>query len=428
MIRVAAEIAITLFASSWSPGRAAGGSAAAAPVLPNAREAPASRAAAKVAPSRPATRPARQRRSAMASGLDPAQFRAGSAEIETGADFTWAVELHVGNPDTIGLYLDSLACDVLDLDPGETRADRTSHVDLTYLVRLVPSIPARDSTILQHSGPATSEHARLTYRLHFHRADGRRSALEARVEARPGASPEYASKFLEMNGAKIEYLIVPSASGTPAPGLLVVHGHGSHARHMIRMARQLAARGFTVALVSMPGYGQSSGPPELMGPRSVAAAEGVLDVLERTAAADSTRIAAWGISRGATVAAELAARRPDLKAVVLQSGIYDLWAAYRGTLLEGFRETIVAEAGRDSAAWRDRSPLLQASRISAPVLVLHGELDRNVPAAQAHALVAALEQHGTPVESHFSPGAGHLIPPTEVQRVALEFLQRRLKK
>ena len=113
--------------------------------------------------------------------------------------------------------------------------------------------------------------------------------------------------------------------------------------------------------------------------------------------------------------------------MIVQSGILDLWAVYRGTSLDGFRETIVAEAGADSAAWRARSPLLDADRISAPVLVLHGEKDRNVPAAQAHAFVAALEKRGAPVESHFS-AADHQLPLSEVQRAVVEFLSRRLKK
>src|SRR5439155_21522254 len=114
----------------------------------------ATRAASK---PRPAARP------------DPARFAAESPAVETGADFLWRVDLLITNPDSLGLYLDSLTCEVTDLDPGETRAERVSRMDLTRLVQLVNSVPAGDSTIVQHSGPAVSEHAKLVYRLHGHR-------------------------------------------------------------------------------------------------------------------------------------------------------------------------------------------------------------------------------------------------------------------
>src|SRR5439155_554756 len=110
-----------------------------------------------------------------------------------------------------------------------------------------PSHVARGRAAARRTArPAASEHAKLVYRLHGHRADGRSAVLETTVEATPGASTEYESKFLDVDGGKVEYVIVPALGGAVAPpGVLMIHGHGNHARHMIRMARQLAARGFT---------------------------------------------------------------------------------------------------------------------------------------------------------------------------------------
>jgi pimeloyl-ACP methyl ester carboxylesterase len=366
-------------------------------------------------------------RDRLAAATDPAELYAPEPTIDTGADFAWSVTLHIQNPASMGLYVDSLSCDIEDLDPGETHAGRHTTVNLTPLIQLIHSVPAEDSTVFEHSGPAVAELARLTYHLHCHRADGRVFEIGTTVDAVPVASKEYASQFLDSGGSKVEYVIVPALGGSPSSaGILLVHGEGTHARHMIRTARQLASRGFTVALVSMPGFGQSQGAPELMGPASVDAADKVLEVLEHTEGVDSKRLGAWGQSRGATVVAALAARRGELKAVVLQSGIYDLWATYRGTGLAGFQEMIMAEAGQDSAAWKKRSPLLDAKRIHAPVLVLHGEKDSTVPPAQAHALVATLQQAGTPVESHFVVAGGHQLPLGEAQRTVMDFLGRKL--
>jgi len=360
---------------------------------------------------------------------EPPTLKVSDSDLRTDADFSWSVTLELSNPGTAGLYLDSLTCDAEDLDPGETRAPRTTHLDLTRLIKLVPTLEGGGSNTFQHSNPALAEKAKLTYRLYAHRSDGRKENVEAVANIEPGASQEYASRFVQVDGKRIEYVIVPVLGTTLAsPGLLLVHGNGSNARHMLRSARQLANRGYNVAVVSMPGYGQSEGPADFMGPLSVKAASLVLDTLARQPQVDPKRLGAWGFSRGATVVAELAARRKDLDAVVLQSGIYDLAAVHRGTQLPGFAETIVAEAGTDSAAWKERSPILRADRIQAAVLVLHGEKDSHVPAAQAHAMVAALEAKGKKPESKFYPTGEHQVPPADAQRLTMEFLTNHLQK
>ena len=51
----------------------------------------------------------------------------------------------------------------------------------------------------------------------------------------------------------------------------------------------------------------------------------------------------------------------------------DLWATYRAadaSHRDDIRSDIIAQAGRDSAAWKARSPLLQASRIHAALCVV----------------------------------------------------------
>ena len=359
---------------------------------------------------------------------DAARLVAESDTIETGADFNWNVMFDIQNPTASGLYLDSLRCEVDDLDEGESDAPRHVSIDLTRLAKLAPTISAQGSNGIQHSGPAIAERARLTYHLFCHRADGEVLELKSVVHAIPGASKEYVSQFLDAAGKRVEYVIVPAlGGGLKPPGVLMVHGEGSNARRMLRNARIVASRGYTVALVSMPGYGSSSGPMDLMGPASVTAASKVLDALAKSDGVDASKLGAWGVSRGATVVAELATRRADLKAIVLQSGIYDLWAVYRGTESPEFREAIVAQAGKDSTAWRERSPLLRAAKLAMPVLVLHGVKDARVPAAQAHALVSTLEARKAKVESSFVERAAHVISPNEALRLSTEFLKRSLE-
>jgi dipeptidyl aminopeptidase/acylaminoacyl peptidase len=228
-------------------------------------------------------------------------------------------------------------------------------------------------------------------------------------------------------GKKVECVLFRSTVEGAAPGLLLVHDHGSHARRMMGPATGLATRGYTVMLVSLPGYGLSEGPADLGGPRTVAALGAALDRLKRTPGVDSTHLAAWGIGRGAGPVASLATGRGDLAAVVLQSGIYDLWATSRATAPE-FRETIVREAGRDSSAWRARSPLLRAASVKAATLVLHRESDNLVPADPARGFAAAIQAAGGTVESKFFPGTEHALSRSDVNRSALAFLAGKLGK
>jgi len=95
---------------------------------------------------------------------------------------------------------------------------------------------------------------------------------------------------------------------------------------------------------------------------------------------DAKRIGAWGIGDGASVVLQLAKVRPGVRAVLAQSGLYDLWSGYRVADAEA-QKTIVTAAGRDSAAWKARSPALASGKLTATVLLLHGEKDAIVSAA-----------------------------------------------
>jgi dipeptidyl aminopeptidase/acylaminoacyl peptidase len=194
---------------------------------------------------------------------------------------------------------------------------------------------------------------------------------------------------------------------------------------MLNLANRLAQEGTAILLVSQPGYGRSEGSPDWAGPATIAALSAALDRLENTPGVDSKRIGIWGISRGATAATLLAAKRPEVRAVVAQSGSYDLWATHRGSTLAAVRESVENEAGRDSSAWKARSPILQAKTIRAQVMVMHGEADDQAPIEQARAFAAALDLRGHPTETNFSE-TGHNMPPS-AQLPAQHFFERTLK-
>ena len=351
-------------------------------------------------------------------------FAPDTSVIEADEHLQWSIQFTVENKFAVGIYFDSLFCEVQDLDPGETRAERVTTLDVSQVVA-GNSVSAGESHAFTYVAPAMVEHARLSFRLVLSRADKSRTTLSTVVEAMPGpVSRAHPSQFLTVNGRRVEYVFFP-ADHDSAPGLLVVHGRGGNARTMIRMALRLVPLGYAVMLVSMPGYGQSEGPPDAVGPLTVQAVGAALDRLEATAGVDRKRVGAWGVSNGAAAVTLLSQQRGDLKATVSQSGIYDLWAVYRAMTVPALREAIVHGAGSDSAGWRKRSAALNPGKPTA-IFILHGEKDVNVPAQQAHGFAESLKARGVDVESRFFPNSGHELPPGEVFRAAIEFLDRRL--
>lgn len=90
-------------------------------------------------------------------------------------------------------------------------------------------------------------------------------------------------------------------------------------------------------------------------------------------------IALVGYSRGAFLAMSIAGSAPEIKSVV------DL------------------QDGGDDVPPEDRIPFFP------PLLILHGEADREIPVALAHRLYDQFTAHGGEVEMHLYPGAGHVF-------------------
>jgi dipeptidyl aminopeptidase/acylaminoacyl peptidase len=352
-------------------------------------------------------------------------FKADSSVIEADEHLQWALSFTIENKFPVGIYFDSLVCEVQDMGPGETHAERTTVLDVSRIVA-GSSVSAGDVYPFTYTSPAIVEHARLSFRLVLSRADKSRTTLTTVVEAMPGpVSRDHPSQFLTVNGRRVETVFFP-ADHDSAPALLVVHGRGANARTMMRTALRLVPLGYAVMLVSMPGYGQSDGTPDYAGPATVQAVGAALDQLKATAGVDAKRVGAWGVSTGGAAVTLLAQRRADLKATVAQSGFYDLWAVYRALAVPSLRESIVRDAGTDSSAWRARSAALNPGKPAA-FLILHGEKDVNVPSQQAHGFAESLKARGVDVESRFFPNSGHELPPGEAMRTAIEFFDRRLE-
>ena len=126
--------------------------------------------------------------------------------------------------------------------------------------------------------------------------------------------------------------------------------------------------------------------------------------------AASDRIAVTGRSYGGYLTLAALVSYPDVFAAGVDvCGMSDLLSFYRDT------EPWIAEAATtkygdpvtDRVLLQELSPLRYVERIVAPLLVVHGELDTNVPLGEALQIVSALRTAGRPVDYLQLTGEGH---------------------
>jgi dipeptidyl aminopeptidase/acylaminoacyl peptidase len=99
-----------------------------------------------------------------------------------------------------------------------------------------------------------------------------------------------------------------------------------------------------------------------------------------------------------------------------------------------FREALFAEMGdpkADGARLRRISPLFNADKIKAPLMVLQGANDPRVLKAESDDIVAAAKKNGVPVEYVIFPDEGHGFVKKENEikgyTAVLRFLDEHLK-
>jgi fermentation-respiration switch protein FrsA (DUF1100 family) len=202
----------------------------------------------------------------------------------------------------------------------------------------------------------------------------------AGVEERVVATPD---------GEQLVTWFAPAAAGRPT--ILYYHGNAGNLANRSERVRRLVARGYGVLFMSYRGYSGSTGSPSEAA--NIADAKLAYDVLRKAGVA-ADDIIVYGESLGTGVAVQVAAEK--------QVGGLVLDAPYTSIV-------DVAEVSYPYLPVRpfmfDRYETMQyLPRVTAPLLVLHGERDRVVPVAMGKAVYAAAN---APKEIATFPGAGH---------------------
>jgi dipeptidyl aminopeptidase/acylaminoacyl peptidase len=236
--------------------------------------------------------------------------------------------------------------------------------------------------------------------------------------------------FLGRDGLPLTgWLYRPPGTFGPGPVVLSLHG-GPEAQERPTFNPQhqaLVAAGFTVFAPNIRG---SSGfgrafvhADDRHGRRD--AFEDVLacrDFLVDLGIADPDRIAVTGRSYGGYLTLATLAFSPGIFAAGVDvCGMSDLHTFYRYT------EPWIAAAAyskyghpeEDHVLLEAISPLRSCANIEVPLLVVHGELDTNVPIGESRQIVAALCELGRPVEYLRLDGEGHEYRRAESRRLLI---------
>jgi fermentation-respiration switch protein FrsA (DUF1100 family) len=181
---------------------------------------------------------------------------------------------------------------------------------------------------------------------------------------------------------------VPPRAGQPV--VLDFHGNGGALRYRVHRYRSLIADGSGLVAVSYRGYGGSSGQPS---------EQGLIEDATATYAFAKERYPAegfvlWGESLGTGVAVALAAAKPAARLVLESpfSSAVDIaasaypFAPVRWLMKDQFRSD------------------LRIPKVTAPVLIIHGELDDVVPIESGERLYSLVT---SPKRFVRIPGAGH---------------------
>jgi dipeptidyl aminopeptidase/acylaminoacyl peptidase len=272
------------------------------------------------------------------------------------------------------------------------------------------------------------------------------SALNPRIRREDLVVPRVA-RFKSYDGLEIPGLLYRPHQASPAaraPAIVMVHGGpGGQAQvGYFALTQALVNHGYVVYDINnrgSSGYGKTfyAMDDRRHGEADLGDVVASKRMLAATGYVDSARIGILGGSYGGYMTLAALTLRPDaFRAGVDLFGISN-WVRTLTSIppwWASFREALYAEMGdpgTDSSRLRRISPLFNADRIRAPLMVLQGANDPRVLKVESDEIVAAVKRRGVPVEYVVFDDEGHgfVKKANEIEGYSrvLEFLDRYLK-
>lgn len=166
------------------------------------------------------------------------------------------------------------------------------------------------------------------------------------------------------------------------PVMVMVCGLDSAKEETDAYEQPYLARGIATLVFDGPGQGEGEYDFAIRGDYEVAV-EAVINFIETRNDLDADRIGLWGVSLGGYYAPRAAAYEKRVKACMALGGPYDFGTAWQG-LPELTREAFRVRSKRDTLEEAERHAATltlskAASRITCPIYIMNGKLDRIVP-------------------------------------------------
>lgn len=299
------------------------------------------------------------------------------------------------------------------------RADGSRRTLLTP-VQVVTSCafaPDHSWLLLGAEGPTEPPHVR---RCPLDGTPSHRLVPENAAELTAGLVSPTPLRFAAQDGLELSgWWYTPVNAVGPAPTVLWLHG-GPEAQERPTFAPLLQALADAGVAVFAPNVRGSSGFGRAFvnadnGERrfeAIADVAAAADFLVSAGLADPSRLGVSGRSYGGYLTLAALVSYPELFRVGVDvCGMADLETFF------AFTEPWIADAAtskygdpqRDRALLRELSPLHRIDRLVAPLLVVHGEHDTNVPLVEAEQVVNALRERGAAPGFLLFPDEGHEV-------------------
>jgi dipeptidyl aminopeptidase/acylaminoacyl peptidase len=228
-------------------------------------------------------------------------------------------------------------------------------------------------------------------------------------------------RFVGGKGERVQmYVVLPPGfdKSKKWPLVHVIHGgpHGISGDnfHPRWNAHLFAAPGYVVAMVNFQGstsWGNDFA-QRIQGEWGDRPFDDVMratDAMIETGYVDETRMAATGASYGGYMIAWIAGHTTRFKCLVNHAGVFDSWSQYASDITQGRHQAFGGEPW-DRTENLDRwNPVRASGAYATPMLVVHGEKDYRVPAAQGLFCYSVLKARNVPARLVCFPDENHWV-------------------
>lgn len=181
-----------------------------------------------------------------------------------------------------------------------------------------------------------------------------------------------------------------------APLLLFLHGAATDkgiANISAEWFEHWVNKGYAVAAISMPGYGQTTGNKDFCGPLTIQSLHFAIDSIQKELGVLNFGIIGFG--QGSIAGLLLAAQRGDVRCLLSANGGYDLLSHLQPG--DRLTQTLLAKNYAitiDEEAFKKRSPLEYVHAIETSIFVLHRDGNPVIPVDEAVRFAEAMRHAG----------------------------------